>query len=223
MNIDGDPLINLTSVTGTQNWVLLRIGEAAALDYWKAECKKTGNLDVMELVRRATVIKDSLTHDLSELCTDTVKMSKKSNSVPSIFQSGIEQSNTCQASFITGIWAHAALLYLSVVVCGWQPANCDVRYHVDQIIQLLTHDGSRSGILRASVWPFCVAGCLAGPNQQARLRSLVEMLLPPRVYGNLRKALDIMERVWHERDTAEAVEQDLSSLFRSDAGLVLLV
>ncbi|KAH6676215.1 hypothetical protein B0J14DRAFT_350612 [Halenospora varia] len=73
------------------------------------------------------------------------------------------------------------------------------------------------------VWPFCVAGCLAEPAQEAHIRRMVEVLQPPSVFGTVRKALEIMENVWRNRDTGDAASRDLATCFRSQGGLVLLV
>ena len=54
------PVINFDAIVGCQNWVILCISEIAALDAWKCQCKRNGNLDVMELVCRAATIKETL-------------------------------------------------------------------------------------------------------------------------------------------------------------------
>jgi hypothetical protein len=73
------------------------------------------------------------------------------------------------------------------------------------------------------VWPFCVAGCLAEPAQEAHLRRMVEALQPPSIFSTVRKALEIMENVWINRDTGDAANRDLAGCFRSQGDLVLLV
>jgi hypothetical protein len=128
-----------------------------------------------------------------------------------------------QSHLVTRIWAHAALVYLFVVVSGWQPASVDVQYHVGRIIELLTHQISPPALLRTMVWPFCVAGCLAEPAQEALLRGMVKELQPPSVFGTVRKALEIMEGVWCNRDAGDTASRDLAACFRSQGNLVLLV
>jgi C6 transcription factor Pro1 len=228
-NIDGtDPPINLEAAVGCQNRVLLQIGEIAVLDTWKQGCKRAGNLDVMELVRRATAIKDSLVahlNDLMQLEIEPVFILKEGSSLLDVLTADYCQSQTPanQTSLVTRVWAHAALVYLSVVVSGWQPASVDVRYHVNLIIELLTRETSPPALLRTMVWPFCVAGCLAEPAQEAHLRGMVEALQPPSVFGTARKALEIMENVWRNRNAGDAASRDLATCFRSQGDLVLLV
>ncbi|RFU31058.1 hypothetical protein B7463_g5270, partial [Scytalidium lignicola] len=226
-DIDGtDPPINLEAVVGCQTWALLQIGEIAVLDAWKQRCKRAGNLDVMELVNRAKAIKDSLEAHLTRLEIDPIITLKENSSLLDVLTADYcQQSKTTasQSSLVTRVWAHAALIYLFVVVSGWQPASVDVRYHVGRIIELLAYQISPPSLLRTMVWPFCVAGCLAEPAQEAHLRGMVEALQPPSVFGTIRKALEIMENVWRNRDTEHAASRDLSTCFRSQGGLVLLV
>jgi hypothetical protein len=223
---DTEPPINLEAVVGCQNWVLLQIGEITMLDVWKQRCKRAGNLDVMELVHRATAIKDSLETHLTRLETDPVIIPKEANSLLDVLTADHWQQSTTpasQSSLVTRVWAHAARVYLFVVVSGWQPANVDVRYHVSRIVELLTRQISPPALLRTMVWPFCVAGCLAEPAQEAHLRRMVEALQPPSIFSTVRKALEIMEDVWRNRDAGDTTNRDLATCFRSQGDLVLLV
>jgi hypothetical protein len=65
------------------------------------------------------------------------------------------------------------------------------------------------------VWPFCVAGCLAEPAQEAHLRAVAKALQPPSVFGTIYKALEIMENVWRNRDAGDAANRDLATCFGS--------
>lgn len=82
---------------------------------------------------------------------------------------------------------------------------------------------SPPALLRTMVWPFCVAGCLAEPAHEAQLRAIVQALQPPSVFGTVRKALEIMENVWRNRDAGDAASRDLPTCFRNQGELVLLV
>lgn len=224
--------VDLEAVVGCQNWALLQIGQIAALDAWKQQCKSAGSLDVMELVGRATTIKDTLETHLRQLDMDPVPVpSAGGTSLLDIFsadyggprENAIATAPSSQTILATRVWAHAALAYLSVVVSGWQPASTDVRHHVGRVLELLTCELSPSSLLRTMVWPFCVAGCLAEPSQEEHLRDMVEALQPASVFGTLRKALEIMEGIWRTRDAVDSSSRDLAACFRSQGGLVLLV
>ncbi|KAI6081638.1 fungal-specific transcription factor domain-containing protein [Hypoxylon rubiginosum] len=223
---DVEPPINLEAATGCQNWALLQVGEISALDAWKQQCKRDESLDVMELVRRAAAIKNLLEAQLVRLETEPAAIHEGVTDPMDAFMAGFTQQSKTLASLspiVTRVWAHAALAYLFIVVSGWQPASADLRYHVSQIIELLTHQISPPGLLRTMVWPFCVAGCLAEPAQEAHLREMVEALQPPSIFGTVRKALEIMEHVWRNRDVGDVAGRDLATCFRSQGDLVLLV
>lgn len=226
-NTDGnEPPINLEAVVGCQNWVLLQIGEIAVLDAWKQQCKRAGNLDVMELVHRAAAIKDTLEAHITRLENEPAIIPKEHSSLLDILAADNSQhlqKNAIQSSMVTSVWGHAALLYLSVVVSGWQPASVAVRYHVSRIFQLLTYSMSPPELLRTMVWPFCVAGCLVEPELEAPFRGMLEALQPPSIFGTLRSAMDIMENVWRNRSAEDATNRDLATCFRSHGDLVLLV
>jgi hypothetical protein len=218
--------INLEAVIGCQNWALIQIGEIAALDAWKQRCKKAGNLDVMVLAHRATAIKNSLDIHLTRLEREPAIIATKESMLLDVFAPNHSQQpevDLSQSRLVTRVWAHAALLYLYIVVSGWQPASFDVRYHVDQIIELLTSQILPPALLRTMVWPFCVAGCLAEPVQEARFRGMTESLQPPTIFGTVRKALEIMEHVWQRRDTGDGASRDFAMCFRSQGDLVLLI
>jgi hypothetical protein len=221
-----EPVIDLAAVIGCQNWVLLHIGEISVLDAWKQQCKRGRNLDVAVLVHRATIIKTSLEFHLEQLKGSPVATSEEKGSLLDILTADPSQHPTPPASqtpLVTRVWAHAALLHLSIVVSGWQPFSCDVRYHVSQILELLTHQTSPPAMLRTMGWPFCVAGCLAEPAQEARFRGLVWALQPRSMFGTAWKALEVMEAVWRGRDTEGVADWDLAACFTGNGGLALLV
>lgn len=220
-----EPPVNIEAVIGCQNWVLLYIGEVAMLDAWKQRRKRAGNLDVMELVHRAKVIKDSLEDHLTELESNAVITPQAGRCLVELFQSDFyhkSETSVSQTSLVTRIWGHAALIYLFIVVSGWQPASADVHHHVTRILELITQV-SPPELLRTMVWPFCVAGCIAEPAHETQFRALADSLQPPSLFGTVRKALEIMENVWLNRNAKDAESRDLATCFRSQGSLVLLV
>ncbi|OAL37962.1 hypothetical protein AYO20_02795 [Fonsecaea nubica] len=150
-----DPPIDLEPLCGCQNSVLLQISEIAALDAWKQERTRAGDLDVVELVSRATPVKDVLMTRVTRLeaaannITTASGASKRASGrgplpldflFPAYPYHGDEapaHTISEQTALITRIWAHAALAYLSVVLSGWQPSSSDIRHHISRIIELL--------------------------------------------------------------------------------------
>lgn len=222
-NTDAGPAVDLQTFIGCQNWVLVQMGRIASLDAWKQDCKGAGNLDMMEMVRIAKAIKTSLETQLDGLeaneSRDTDKHQRQLN-VLTGYDEQQSQTRAAQRPLITKVWAHGALIYLSVVVSGWQPASVDIRHNVESILNLVESPVLPRALLRTMVWPFCVAGCLTEPGQEHRFRAIVEELQPPRVFGTVCKALEIMESAWGD---GHYTERDLATCFKGHGDLVLLV
>ncbi|KAF2014972.1 hypothetical protein BU24DRAFT_423891 [Aaosphaeria arxii CBS 175.79] len=218
-----EPPIDLESVVGCQNWALLSISETASLSHWKHQSNRSGTLDVIDLVQRATTIRDSLEANLRALENAPVPPPDACDNLFTVFIAGEPARPVRQTPLVTRVWAHAALLYLSIVVSGWQPANVTVRHHVGCIIDILAHELSPQALIRTMAWPLCVAGCLAESAQEGRIRDLVDGLRPHSVFGSTRKALEVMEGVWRSRGAIDAGNFDLSMCFGGQGNLVLLV
>lgn len=216
-----EAIIDLEAITGCQNWVMQRISDIAVLHTWKYKSQTAGTLDVIELVRRATIIKDSLEASLTSLETQTAVNSTRASPFVGVF--GQQSTHLSQTPLVTRIWAHAALIYLSVVVSGWQRASTEVRYHVEQVLNLLEHQISPPTLLRTMSWPFAVVGCVADPGQQDLLRRLVDPLQPATMFGTVRKALHIIEQAWDIREQGDPMNYELTPAFKCHGNLVLLV
>jgi hypothetical protein len=134
-----------------------------------------------------------------------------------------ETRSSHQIPLVTHVWAHAALLYLFVVVSGWQPASAEVSYHVAQVLDLLSNQIKPHTWLRTMVWPFAIAGIFAQAPDESLFRALVQDLQPVRLFGTIRKALEIMENVWRDRYTDSNTTYNLATFFNRPGELVLLV
>jgi len=214
--------IDLTAVAGISNTVIQQISEIAYLNAWKTERKKTDSLDIMSLAARAAVIKAKLEAEISRI-ENTMDVGAADDSL--LFHTYRPHSDTPSTSaasinMVTCIWAHAALLYLHIVVSGWQPTNVEVGYHVTCIQDVLLHHDV--ALLRTIVWPLVVAGCLATHEQESVFRAIVQKAQPSKVYGTVHKAFAIMESAWQRRSTW-TVDWDLATCFRNQDELVLLV
>jgi hypothetical protein len=193
------PPLSLEDFVGCANWVMLEIGEISALDAWKKLMRERGQLDTMQLVARASPIKQTLLSSLAHLdatsrtpVTDPLNLfTSYNNQLPSM-------PGGCTA-FVTRVWAHAALLYLSITVSGWQPSSAAIRENVTRTLALLEQMPTPE-LLRTMVWPFCIVGCLAAPEEEPRFRAMADALVPYQLFGAARKALEIMEKVWKCRD-----------------------
>ncbi|KIW79451.1 hypothetical protein Z517_06063 [Fonsecaea pedrosoi CBS 271.37] len=119
------------------------------------ERTRAGDLDVVELVSRATPVKDELVTRVTRLeaaadnSTTASGASKRASgrgplpldflfpAYPYHRDEASAQTILEQTALITRIWAHAALAYLSVVLSSWQPSSSDIRHHVSRTIELL--------------------------------------------------------------------------------------
>ncbi|RDW57306.1 hypothetical protein BP5796_12756 [Coleophoma crateriformis] len=220
-NPDERPPLNLEDFMGCENWVMLQIGEIAALDAWKKSAKKAGQLDMMELVARASAIKQTLLGNLARL--DAAANTPETNRLGlfTLYNDQLPPVPGGCTAFVTRVWAHAALLYLSVMVSGWQPGSAGMRENVVRILELLEQRPTPE-LLRTMVWPFCIVGCLAEPEEEGRLRAMADALVPHQLFRPARKALEIMENIWNCRDEL-TIDTDFAACVCSLGYMSLLV
>ncbi|KAI3323934.1 fungal-specific transcription factor domain-containing protein [Xylariaceae sp. AK1471] len=218
---DEKPPLNLEDFIGCENWVMLQIGEIAALDAWKKSMRNAGQLDMMELVARASAIKQALLGNLARL--DAAANTPKTNwlGLFTLYNDQLPPMPGGCTAFVTRVWAHAALLYLSVVVSGWQPGSAGIRENVVRTLALLGQMPAPE-LLRTMVWPFCMVGCLAEPGEECRLRAMADALVPHRLFGAAWKALEIIENVWKCRDEL-TIDTDFAACVCSLGYVSLLV
>jgi hypothetical protein len=220
-NSNGRSLLSLEDFVGCENWVIVQIGETSALDAWKKSMKRSGQLDMMELVARASAIKQTLLCKLARL-EAAANTPKTSNfGLFTAYNDHLPIMPGGCTTFVTRVWAHAALLYLSVVVSGWQPGSAGIREHVVRIL-LLLEQMPKPELLRTMVWPFCIAGCLADREEECRFRALTDVLFPHRLFGAARKALEIMENTWKCRNELD-IDTDFATCVCSLGYMSLLV
>lgn len=215
--------LRLSSLIGCQNWVLLAISRITLLDVWKKDMKKAGRLSMVELVNRASHISRTLNDETLRLEKSTSGLPKNNSLILRTYVTGHLSTSSRSSTTHTRIWAHAAHIYLEVVVSGWQPSNVEIRSSVSQILELLrTVDCSTH--LRTLVWPLCVAGCMseAGSHEQ-EFRSLLASMDELSMVGALGEARKIMERVWEDRETLDHETWDLAACFSILGEPVLLV
>jgi hypothetical protein len=200
--------IFMDEFVGLHNWIIQIIGDVATLDAWKKENIKAGTLETCELVSRGQLLADALRGSLQTLETQTEKISC-SSALASIVEDPLTELRSTSNYNISEldpavgmhnkIWFHGVLLYLYTVVFGWQPEQADIKRSVSALTELFggLHKAS---YLRAMVFPFCVAGCLAPREDEDRYRCMVNRMGPLKVFGSVREAAEIMERVWEHRD-----------------------
>lgn len=211
---DETAALDLASFVGCHNWVICSLGEASALASWKIDMQKTGRLSVPELVSRAEEISQSLQRGLERLDRTTPSSALRSvniNRLQAYYDINLPKSDAGLSVIPTRIWTHAILIYLSIIVSGWQPSSVEIRHNVEKVLMLL-QDVKCSAQIRTLAWPICIAGCLAQPGEQEQ--SFRKIILGA---GDLlRTSGRTMEAVWSRRDT-----QDYGTLDMADCLSIL--
>lgn len=224
---DKEPLLDMATLMGCQNWAICLLGEVAVMSAWKQKCMNKGDLSVAELIGRGEMLRISLTSQLSSLENAHNPGDAVNNyNILEAFAMGHRQrvqASVTNSVTITKLWAHATRIWLLTIVSGWRPSDTTVCRDVDAVIKLLTCHLEPPILLRAAAWPFCVAGCIAQPSRHAQFREFAHRLQPARLFGSVHKALEIMERVWSIADTEEIQQYDMASWFNTSNELVLLV
>lgn len=123
---------------------------------------------------------------------------------------------------VTQLFASAALVYLHVVVSGFQYSLAEIRENVARSITLFKRLPCQK-ILCALVWPMCIIGCMALEEQEGFFRDLIaSMGVEPYVFGSARDALKTMENCWKKREARDE-GWNWASCMNSSGHLVLIV
>ncbi|KAF7556238.1 hypothetical protein G7046_g6351 [Stylonectria norvegica] len=220
---DASGAIDLSSVIGCQNWVMLAIGDISTLYSRKKGMAVEGCLSVIELVDSAKPIFQTLTDGLaaSEVASSGLVRGGRLNWLQSSYYSS-ESIDSDTPRTITRIWAHAALLYLHVTVSGNQAANHEIRRNISYILCLLREIKSGAQ-LRSLAWPICVAGCLALATEEDHFRSLLLKFGDRQAWNTLSEAGAIMEASWKSRGSTACDTRDLVEYFHLLERPVLLI
>ncbi|KAF7551779.1 hypothetical protein G7046_g7624 [Stylonectria norvegica] len=201
--------LHMEEFLGLKNWVVQILGDVAALDAWKKEQRLSGSLSTSELVQRGMVIEEAIKGGLGAMEEDAAQSRALDphahwrsiiDPMPSL-QLGSNESHP--ALLVNNIiWLQATLTYLYVVISGWQPSSPEIQYSVSRMTALLTNL-PQDTCLRSLVWPFCISGCLSPPGDEDKYRAMMQRMGPLKVFGTVKEAMDIMEKVWSRRDQTD--------------------
>lgn len=203
--------IFMDDFSGLHNWVVHVIGDVATLDAWKKDETAAGTFCQDVFLCRAQTLLDSINTNLPCL-EQQADYEKAKNSVANIVEDPFpaldpvatenrEGFHPVMAAY-NALWLRATLVYLYTVIHGWQPEHPEIKMHVSIIICTIC-TVPRSSCLRGLVWPFFVAGCLAPVEEEEKLRVASRRLGPLQVFGLIKEASDIMEKVWSRRDNID--------------------
>ncbi|KAH8799132.1 fungal-specific transcription factor domain-containing protein, partial [Xylogone sp. PMI_703] len=188
-------MIDLTWVTGCENWVWLQIAEISALLSWKNSAQRHGVLSMRELTQRATIIEKQLVERGEEQARAT-----HGEHLPSFSGMGMHDVGAA-----TTIFSLAALTYLHVVVSGPNPNLPEIRLSVSKTLTALK-ELEDPQLINSLAWPFCVTGCLAEKNDRAAVRGLLAAAsISSKGVGNLWSAFRIVEECWRLRESEQGL------------------
>uniref|UniRef100_A0A8H7NH16 Transcription factor domain-containing protein n=1 Tax=Bionectria ochroleuca TaxID=29856 RepID=A0A8H7NH16_BIOOC len=161
--------LDLFSFVGCQNWVLLVIGEIAALDARKRDEEMNQDFDRKEFDLRAGRVLKTLESGLKSIIGGLQSIPIFGSSL--WYQPGHSNCDGVRSLVPTRIYAHAAHIYLQTVIEGPNLKSSSINWHTNSIAQLIRelHDPSQ---MRTLAWPICIAGCFSWvEEEQQRFQS----------------------------------------------------
>ena len=198
--LDGSTVhLDFPRAIGCQNDILFCLAQIAALDAHKKLAQRAGNLDMMDLVDQATMIKQDLEEMIQQLESETLfsREDIRYTSPPFPGVSSLPAQSFHQTRVITRLWAHAAIIFLSVVVSGWQRASKEIQKYSRQTFSLIELDVFPKHLLHAVTWPIFIAGCVAECKEQPQVRAILQQhIAGANTTGMLDEALELLEIVW---------------------------
>lgn len=206
----GHAMHDIEAVMGVRCTIIQEIGRIATLNVWKEQCLEADTFHAEEVLQRSAIIMSTLSGELAFrgralACENNILLHSIS------FQAFNSQP-------INQFWAHAALVYLSIIVSGWQPANADIQANVTAAVALL--DGQIPvWLLPSMAWPLCVIGCMAQGHERQNFRERLQSPRPAAFCASLHKALEIMEKAWQRKRG----HRSFSSCFYIDEEAILLI
>ncbi|KAG5979729.1 hypothetical protein E4U55_004822 [Claviceps digitariae] len=197
--------LSMDEFFGLPNWVMQLLGNVAALDSWKRVQEQKGLLTATELLSRGKVLSDGIKtclellqkHHPDVLCPTPTTTSTAA--FPLLVADPVTADQADEHPIFQMIWLFAMLSYLHVVTLGWQPSSPETRWAVSQATHLLSQL-PRGPWLRALAWPMCVCGCLSPQEDEPVYRDVAQRLGALQVFGTVKEAMEVMERVWSMRD-----------------------
>ncbi|KAK8075373.1 hypothetical protein PG997_010036 [Apiospora hydei] len=203
--------VQLESLVGCQNWALVAIGRISTLCAWKRDAKQSGKFSVFDFVSLAKPISQALDSGLASLDASSPDQHPTVGSRRRGYYRRHDRAvDGTPLGIVTRIWAHAAKVYLSVTLSGWQPNSAEIQHSVAEVLSLLQTIESPAQ-LQSLTWPMCIAGCLALQHQEQEFRTIVEDLGELAEFGTILSALRTMEAVWRTRGNVDRDAWDIAS------------
>ncbi|RSL95196.1 hypothetical protein CEP52_012171 [Fusarium oligoseptatum] len=195
--------IRMEDYVGCPGWVLVTLGEVARLESLRHSAEPAQRAVTTEELRNQSIELERMLED--GLATISSSTNQTQNRVP-----------------VVEAWIHATILYLTIVAEGWDPSHPKILRSVQRILEIINTIPWQLS-LRSIMWPFCVAGCLAAPEQEDMFRSVVSAMGPFQAFGTAKEALRLMEWIWGLRNQLDKDSWSLCHCFEVDGVRFLLI
>ncbi|KAL3422756.1 hypothetical protein PVAG01_06912 [Phlyctema vagabunda] len=205
-------VIELDTIMGCRNWVMVLIGRIAQLGQQQS-LRAFSDQQVRE---QQTMIRDELSLKDAQIQSDIDSMRSRHDGPPPAYSP--EEYKRYTTDVVTHIFACAADVYLGNIV-----GSIGIDCQMEPIISALKMIPDPR-MMRGLVWPLCVAGCMAKtPSEQAYFRSVTSVAVnDSRTFGNSKQALEILEKAWDMQLRTEP-SVDCTTCIREMGTCVLLV
>ncbi|KAB8289996.1 hypothetical protein EYC80_010323 [Monilinia laxa] len=184
-----DHKIQLTSIMGCENWVMIMISEIAWLGTWRRKHEKDRTA---EFTQQLLTTERNIRHRLESKNAETLKELTALRSIyrgpPPHYHTDLYTKHTTHV-IITHIFACTALIYLQMAIKDHLKPS-DIDPHLHNTINAMRMIPNPQ-MFRGLVWPLAVAGCVASsPQDQAFFREVSRgAVADSGSFGNARLAI----------------------------------
>ncbi|KAM0255927.1 hypothetical protein ACHAQJ_005328 [Trichoderma viride] len=215
-------LLGLESYIGCPGWVLTTLSEISTMEITKRSAQHKGDNYLKEFMEKGCELQTKLQVAMREIDA-SIQSGFLITQLDSIrLGDQINEPQAEKRALITKAWLHAAIIYLSVVVDGWQPSNPFIRDNVNNIMSILNILLPQLSI-RSLMWPLCISGFLARPEQEQVFKRILSAPGPLQALGSGRQALQLMQQVWELRDGLNESSWGIYNCFQMLGSEVLFI
>lgn len=216
------PLPGLEAYIGCHGWIFTTLVEISEMEAAKRSSQPKGNRLLAELMRKGYDLKTKLHASMKEIDAN-IRPERQTTQLDSTRSGNQNEKLQLQKNIvITKVWLHAAMIYLSVVLDGWQPSSLYIRENVNSILSILDIFSSELSI-RSVMLPLCISGFLAMPEQECTFRRFFSALESLQALGPAKRALRLIEQVWELRDELDGDSWGFYDCFQIMGSEVLLI
>ncbi|KAH8817350.1 fungal-specific transcription factor domain-containing protein [Xylogone sp. PMI_703] len=187
--------VHIEALFGCQNWVIIALSKILELDRWKIDAEKSTSLSFIELVVKATKIKDMIIAWLDGTAEQAENENHHCNDL-------VDSISPDEVLLVTKTFARSALTLLYVVVSGPHPHLDEIRTNIVESMKIL-ETVANEDLIQHVVWPLCVTGCMVETIDQ---RLAFQKILENDGIDNLvtkekcSTVMRIAKRCWQMRD-----------------------